>query len=227
MSNYTPATEDEIIAFRKACVDNDGWKQVVRKDDYMIFFKKTEGTIIRFKFITKQLNSFEPEYIFSSYCDREYCKTLDSMDVLFDVIEKIDVSNEIIHRVQKMPMMDERDFVYRFTRYHNKSNTDFIMYSKSFESSIPAKKGAVRGKILCTGSLITKNASAGTLIYTVSEVDMGGKIPSGLMGETMIKQMGKKMIKKAKKNIEGYKKYVTEHPNDPKWWLETVEWMNK
>ncbi|EMH78310.1 START domain containing protein [Entamoeba histolytica HM-1:IMSS-B] len=224
MSKYTPFSKEEIAKFKQGCVDNSGWKQIYRTDDVMVFTQKTEGSVLKFKCITKQMNTLEPEYIFSAYCDREYCKTTKTNDVLFDVVEKLDCCNEIIHRVQKMPMMDARDFVYQLIRYHNKDKTDYILYSKSVDSDIPPVKGSIRGQMFVQGTLITK-ISTGTLIYSLSHIDMNGKIPSALTGDTMVKQMTKKMMKRAKKNVDGYQKWADEHKDTNKWWLETLDWM--
>ena len=201
----------------------------------MILTQKSEGSRVKFKCITKKLKEFEPEYIFSSYCDRDYCKTLkENHDVLFEILTKVDDCNDIIHRVQKFPMLDNRDFLYRFTRYHNKAKTDYIMMSKSIdpesiEQKVEVMKGAVRAQMFNCGSLITKLENVGTLIYSISEMDLGGKVPSTLMGDTMVKSIGKKMMKKAEENVKNYKEFSEKPENQSreKWWLKTLEWMDK
>ncbi|ELP94422.1 hypothetical protein EIN_046850 [Entamoeba invadens IP1] len=220
-------TKSVIMDFKKAAESQDGWKQIYRTDDVMVLTQKTEGSIVKFKCITKQVKDAEPEYVFSSLCDREYLATKESNDLKFDVVDKIDCCNEVIHRVQKMPLMDDRDFVYQLIRYHNKEKTDYILYSKSVNTKIKPEKGTTRGHIYVQGTLITKVPNVGTLVYTLSHVDMGGKVPSTLMGDTMVKQMTKKMLKQFKKKAEDYKSWQAQHSNLDQYWLQTVDWMEE
>ena len=158
--NITGYTIEDIQRFKNMCEDNTNWKLVYKKGDNEIYSQKGDGATAKFKCISYQSKEYEPEHIFSAYCDRDYCKTQKSNDVLFEVIKQIDCCNEIIHRAQKMPAISLRDFVYKFIRYHNKENTEFIIFSESIDYDVPLMKDATRGHINTQGTYIKKTENS-------------------------------------------------------------------
>ena len=221
---YKPFVKEDIEQFKQLLEGNDNWKEILDKNGTKIFATPNQKGM-KFKMISTTFKDYEPVDLFSMGFDKEFMKTLSEHGEIFsEVINQIDCTQEVIHRVTKMPLMDPRDFVIQTIRYHNKDNTEFISYSKSVENDIPLYKNSIRAIIYFQGILIRKTPE-GTMYYMASHIDMGGKMPSG--GETMLKTMGKKMPKKVKENAEKYKKFNEANKNRPMPWLETVEWMNE
>ena len=221
----TVYTANDIEQFKQMCLDHSNWKLIYNKGDHEIYSQKSDSKTAKFKCVTKQSKQYDPEYVFSSFCDRGYCKTLKGNDIVFDVVRQIDSCNEIIHRVQKMPMMSPRDFVYKLIRYHNKENTEFILLTQSIEDeSVPVMKDATRGHINVQGSYVRKTEE-GTILYSYSDINLKGSVPSALFGETMVKTIAKSMLSTSKSNVENYKAYQEKHKDEEKWWLKTLDWM--
>ncbi|KAL7721281.1 START domain containing protein [Entamoeba marina] len=209
-SPTTPATSEEFDEFIKMCTTDDKWKLVYTADGVKEWMIDSNSSTLVLR-ITSEFDGVTSEEVFDTLLDPAYRKTWDDKLMKRESFETLDETNQLFYYQVKMPVVSNRDYVFRQST--KRIGNDFIVYNISVEhEKYPANVGKfVRATFSISGYYV-QHTDKGCTVTCIANNDCGGSIPSWLINSQAKNVLPKTLesLKASSKKYNDWKK-----KNDP------------
>ena len=215
-----PATKKEFEHVIEMCNSTEKWNEVLKTDKLTEWMIDGGSDTLILKLTSTDFVGIEPEWVFDTLLDPEYRNTWDDRNMGRNTIEVINSSNYIIHYLVKVPVVTNRDYVFR--QATAKFGDDYILYNSNvIHEKCPPQAKFVRGTMNISAYYIQKTEN-GCKVTCVSDNNLGGSLPSFLVN-TQAKNILPKTMEAVKKASLKYNDWKKSHNPDSKPWRELVD----
>ena len=214
------ATKEEFDTFVTMCTEKGDWNEVYKTDKVTEWMKEGSNDTLILRIISTDFEGISCETVYDTLLDPEYRKTWDDRLILRDTFETIDESNSLIYYQVKVPVVSNRDYVFRQST--RKIGDNYAIYNFSVNhSKYPPNDKFVRATFSVSGYYIQPTEN-GCSVICIANNNLGGSIPSWLINK-QAKNVLPKNMEGIKKSAAGYEKWKAEHNPENKPWRTTVE----
>ena len=215
-----PATKKDFQTVIDMCTNHDGWNEVLKNDKLTEWMKDGGSDSLVLKMYSTDFQGIEPEWVFDTLLDPEYRNSWDDKNMGRKTLEVINDSNFILHYQVKVPVVSNRDYVFRQSTA--KFGDDYILYNSNVEhASCPPNSKFVRGTMNLSAYYIQK-IEGGCAVTIISDNNLGGSLPQFLVN-SQAKNILPKQLEAIKKSSATYNNWKKSHNPESKPWRNLVE----
>ncbi|ELP85097.1 phosphatidylcholine transfer protein, putative [Entamoeba invadens IP1] len=215
------ATKADFAKFIEMCTTMDKWQEVMNTEKIHEWMIDQGTNTLILRLTSTDFDGIEPELVYNTLLDPEFRHTWDEHLIKRENIEVINPSNTIIYYQFSMPVVSNRDYVFRQSTC--KINNDYILYNFSVPNDkYPPNTGKfVRASFEMSGYYIQKT-DTGCKVTCIANNDCGGSIPSWLIN-SQAKGVLPKTVASIKAAALKYTEWKAKHNPDNKPWLTFAE----
>nr|BAN39002.1 START domain containing protein [Entamoeba histolytica] len=219
-TSIKPATKAEFEEFVKMCTTSDKWNEVMKTDKIQEWMIDGGSDTLILRLTSIDFVGITPETVFDTLVDPDYRGNWDSNLLKRETFETLNESNVLIYYQFKMPVVSNRDYVFRQST--RKVGDDYILYNFSVvHDKFPPNPKFVRASFSMSGYYIQKTEN-GSKVTCIANNNCGGSLPPFLVN-SQAKNVLPKTMDSIKVAATKYNSWKEKHNPDVKPWRNIVE----